>query len=301
MTKKRFRRGLAALGILAAFFLALMVLLFAPSLASAEKNSGPGHQHAEGPDGNSGGNSGGAPNPIYSEHSWQETEKVNWNAPPAGPCADGSCTGEGGDDTQYFADGLPEYSGHSSNEPNGNGGPSGPSGPSGQGNGSDAPHNGFAGGYGGGFPGGIFGGGNPQDQFVPDHTGDGDSDKCDSDKADADKADADKCDSDKDDSGKGDSGKGSSDNDSSGNGSSGNGGSGDQESSGANFQNSDSPDGPYDLPPVDPEQFADPNPETPPTDRADDLPQQIPEPLTLSLFAVGLAGSVAMRRRVKTK
>ncbi len=301
MTKKRFRRGLAALGILAAFFLALMVLLFAPSLASAEKNSGPGNQHAE----EAGGNSGGASNPIYSEHSWQEPEKVNWTAPLAGPCADQSCAGAGdNDDTQYFADGPGSSGGssHSSNGPNGNGGAGGQGG---QGDGSDAPHNGFTGGY-GGVPGGPFGGGNPLNQFVPDHTGDGDSDKCDSDKADADKADADKgnsdkCNSDKDGSDKNDSDKDDSGKDDSGNGSSGNGGSGDHESGGLNIQFVAPPDGPYSLPPVDPQNFADPNPEIPPTDSTDDLPQQIPEPLTLSLFAVGLAGSVAMRRRVKVK
>jgi hypothetical protein len=280
MTKKRFRRGLAALGVLAAFFLALMALLFAPSLASAEKKMGPGHQYAEGPH----GNSGGAPNPIYSEHSWQAPEKVNWNAPPTGPCADGSCaTADDNDDTQHFAggSGSREDSSHSPNEQSGNGGSGG------QGNGSDSPRNGYAGGYGGGFPGGTFGGGNPQ--FAPDFTNDGDTHKCDTDsgksgKDDSDKGASDKCDSDKDGAGNGDSGKGSSD-----------------DPGGPNIQNPDSPDGSHDLPPVDPEHFADPNPETPPTDRNDDLPQQIPEPLTLSLFAVGLAGSVAARRRVKTK
>ena len=269
MTKKRFRRGIAALGILAAFFLALMALLFAPGLASAEKNSGPGHQHAEEPH----GTSGSAPNPIYSEHSWQEPEKVNWNAPPAGPCADGSCAAAGdNDDTQHFAggSGSREDSSPSSNEHGGNGGAGG------QGNGSDSPHNGFAGGSGGGFPGGTFGGGNPQ--FAPDLTDGGDTDKCKSRDSNSDK-----CDSDKDGSGDGDHGKNSS-----------------GDPSGPNIQNPDSPNGPYDLPPVDPEHF-DPNSETPPTDRADDLPQQIPEPLTLSLFAVGLAGSVAMRRRAQTK
>jgi hypothetical protein len=274
MTKKRFRRGVAALGILAAFFLALMVLLFAPSLASAEKNSGPGQQHTEEPH----GNSGATPNPIYSEHSWQEPEKVNWNAPPAGPCADGSCAATGDkDDTQHFTGGSHEDSGPSSNEHGGNGGRGGSDG---QGNGSDSPHNGFAGGSGGGFPGGGFGGGNPQ--FAPNLTDGGDTGKCESDNSKSGK-----CDSDKDSFGKdgprdGDSGKGG-------------------DPSGPNIQNPDSPDGPYDLPPIDPEHFTDPNSETPPTDRADDLPHQIPEPLTLSLFAVGLAGSVAMRRRVKTK
>ena len=273
MTKKRFRRGIAALGILAAFFLALMVLLFAPSLASAEKNSGPGHQHAE----DLHGTSGGAPNPIYSEHSWQEPEKVNWNAPPAGPCADGSCAAAGdNDDTRYFAggSGSSEGSSPSSNDHDGNGGSGG------QGSGSDSPHNGFAGGSGGGFPAGAFGGGNPQ--FAPNLTDGGDTDKCESDNSKFGK-----CDSDKDSFGKdgprdGDSGKVG-------------------DPSGPNIQHPDSPNGPYDLPPIDPEHFTDPNPETPPTDRADDLPQQIPEPLTLSLFAVGLVGSVAMRRRAKTK
>jgi len=278
MTKKRFRRGVAALGILATFFLALMVLLFAPSLASAEKNSGPEHQHADEPH----GTSGGAPNPIYSEHSWQEPEKVNWNAPPAGPCADGSCAAEGNkDDTQHFASGSGsrEDSGPSSNEHGGNGGHGGSDG---QGNGSDSPRNGFAGGYGGGFPGGGSGGGNPQ--FAPHFTDDGDTDKCNSDSGNSHK-----CDSDKDNSGKDGSGNGDSRKDGSG------------DPSGPNIQNPDSPNGSNDLPPVDPEHFTDANPETPPTDRADDLPQQIPEPLTLPLFTVGLAGSVAMRRRVKAK
>jgi hypothetical protein len=300
MTKKRFRRGLAALGILAAFFLALMVMLFAPSLASAEKNSGPGHQLADEPDANSGANSGGngAPNPIYSEHSWQETEKVNWNGPPAGPCVDQSCAGGSGDDTQYFADAPSGGVVHSSNEPNGNGGPGsfgGTGGPGGQGN--DAPHNGFAGGPGGGFPGGIFRGGNPQ--FAPGSINDDDADKCDSDdsksgKDDTDKDTADKCesgDTDKDDSA-------NSDNGNSGKGDGGQDDSGSYASDSQIFQN---PNGPYELPPVDPQHFADTNPEIPPTDSTDDLPQQIPEPLTLSLFAVGLAGSVAMRRRAKLR
>jgi hypothetical protein len=298
MTKKRFRRGLAALGILAAFFLALMVMLFAPSLASAEKNSGPGRQLADETDANSGansgGNSGGASNPIYSEHSWQEAEKVNWNAPPAGPCVEQSCAGETGDDTQYFADAPSGGSDHSSNGPNGLGGPGsfgGTGGPGGQGN--DAPHNGFAGGPGGGFPGGTFG--NPQ--FAPGSTNDDDADKCDSDDSKSGKDDTDKTDkcesgdTDKDDtanSDNGDSDKGGGQDNSGGYGS----------SSEIVFHNSN---GPYELPPVDPQHFADTNPELPPTDSTDDLPQQIPEPLTLSLFAVGLAGSVAMRRRTKVK
>jgi hypothetical protein len=296
MTKKRFRRGLAALGILAAFFLALMVLLFAPSLASAEKNSGPGHQQAEGPDENAGGNSGG--NPVYSEHGWQETEKANWTATPPGPCVEQSCAGAGdNDDTQYFANGPSGDSGHFSGEPNGNGGAGGTGGTGGaggQGNGSDTPHNGFAGGPGGGFPGGTFGGG---PQFVPNLTNDGDADKCDSDDSKSGKDDTDKTDkcesgdADKDDSANSD--KGASDK--------GNGGQGDSGSYGSNSQLVQNPNGPYELPPVDPQHFADTNPEIPPTDRTDDLPQQIPEPLTLSLFAVGLAGSVAMRRRARVK
>jgi hypothetical protein len=59
MTKKRFKLGLAVLGGLTAFLLALLALLFAPSLASADKSSGMAYED-EGKSGN--------PNPVYFEH-----------------------------------------------------------------------------------------------------------------------------------------------------------------------------------------------------------------------------------------
>ncbi|HSS12886.1 MAG TPA: hypothetical protein VLL04_03275, partial [Rhizomicrobium sp.] len=45
MTKRRFKLSLAALGLLMAFFLALIGLLLAPSLASANKDFGDSHPH----------------------------------------------------------------------------------------------------------------------------------------------------------------------------------------------------------------------------------------------------------------
>jgi hypothetical protein len=243
MTRKRFKLGLAALCLLTAFFMALIGLLLAPTLASAEKNSGTGHPQEDGPNGN------GTSNPIYWEHGdGHEPDKVGWNAPHAGPCADGSC-GNPGDDTQSFQGGSSEDSDHSSNNHDENHGQDGH-----DGNGSPGfPDGRFAGGFGGGS-GGPSGGGNPHDQPGTDHNGNGGPD---------------------------DSGP---------------------DVGGPDIHQPNDPYHDPDQPPFDPgKPPSDPLPGNPPglQNPAGNSLTEIPEPLSLSLFAIGLTGLAVKRRRSK--
>jgi hypothetical protein len=258
MTKKRFKMGLAALGVLTVFLMALTALLLAPTLASADKNSGTGHQHAAGPP----GNSGGSPNPVYFEHpDGDQTENAGWSAPgdSGTPCAGGagSCAGQNADQNEnpgshYFD------------------GPTGPSGDGGSSSGGSGgtPNDGNSDGSGSGFPGGVFAGGfgfsgggsvgsfGSGDTTPQDHSGDPAS---------------------------GDTGP----------------------DTPLFFAPTSNPD--PDVPPIDFNRppFTDPpNPGGPPGgDPPLTLPDthKVPEPLTLSLFAMGLAGSAALRRRAKSK
>jgi hypothetical protein len=272
MTRKRFKLSLAALCLLTAFFMALIGLLLAPTLASAEKNSGADHPHADEPNGN------GAPNPVYSEHAnWHEQDKdkdkITWNAPHTDPCADQPC-GNQHDDTQYSEGGSSGDGDHFSNGRSGNDEHNGN-----EGNGSSGSHNGGGSGGGfGGFPGGSPGG--SPELFAPDSSNHGDtcSDKSDKSSGDSDKSCSD--DSDPDDSGHGDKGP---------------------------QVDLTPPNDPYSDPSHDPRHDPDglagssPEDKNTPEGPTTNLVTEVPEPLTLSLFVAGLAGSMAMRRRQKAK
>jgi PEP-CTERM motif len=258
MTKKRFKFSLAALGLMLAFLLALMALLLAPTLASADKNSGNGHNnthHDSGP-----AHGGGGVNPIYFQTG--NGSDGNHDTASGGSldfCAFGNHVCTGGDDkpgTQTFGGDAytgsgGESDGDAGHSPNGSGGDQ----QGGQGNGF---HSGFFGGGNGGGNGGSSG--------EPGHDGTGQD----------------------------------------GNGHDGNGHDGDGPG--------DSGDGPHipdlqiDLPgddtPLTPDLDKSPSTDTPPpgdgpTVQSLVVPEQIPEPLTLSLFAAGLAGTAALRRRRK--
>ena len=250
MTKKRFRFGLAALGLCATFLVALISLLLAPTLASADNNSGTAHGNEQ-TYGGAHGSSGGAPNPIYFQNGTDPANGPgNSSGGPTESCADNdkSCTGSGDKpDGQYF-----DAGGSTGASGNGNSGSSNGSGHGGNGGGNGAP----------GFNSGFYAGGNG-----------------------------------------GNSGSG-------GNGSnSGNGGSGGGGNGGNGSDNGDKGgigDGhhPPDPPDLGPPTFLIPQPDGPGPDGpqppvSTDDPLQVPEPLTMSLFAVGLAGTAAMRRRQK--
>src|SRR3978361_20689 len=109
MTKRRFKLSLAALGLLLAFFIALIGLLLAPTLASANKDFGDSHQHGGKPDvvppqGGSGGESHGS---ILADN-WAPGHE-HGDAPGTGFCSDGiySCTDTGNNHDGYHgADGT---------------------------------------------------------------------------------------------------------------------------------------------------------------------------------------------------
>ena len=246
MTKKRFKFSLAALGLMMAFLLALMALLLAPSLASADKNPGNSHNnthHDSGP-----AHGGGGVNPIYFQ-TGNGSDGGHDTAPGVSPdyCAFGNhvCTDGDGKPGTFGGDAYTGSGGGSDGEFGNSSGGSG--GEGGQGNGF--------------FGGGPFGGGN----------------------------------------GGGNGGNGG-----------GNGGSPDRpgqdgpDGSGPG-QGPNIPDLKIDLPgddtPLPPDfdkpPFIDPPPGDGPTVQSLVAPEQIPEPLTLSLFAAGLAGTAALRRRRK--
>jgi hypothetical protein len=262
MTKKRFKLGIMALGVLAAFLMTLTALLLAPTLASTGKISGTGHQYLNGHNGDgSKGNPGGSPDPIYFEHpDGHGTEKAYWNAlgDSGGPCAGAArdCSG------QNETPGTRYINGDSSTNSSGTGGSS-------SGTAGGNPKDGNGNGSGNGFPGGFFAGGYSS-------------------------------------GGGGSGGSGGS----SGNGnSSGNPGPAGTDPDIQPFISVSDPgtgSGPGTPPPdFGNSPFTDPpnsdgTPEgDPPTLLTDTHP--VPEPLTVSLFAVGLAGSAAMRRRSKAK
>ena len=77
MTKKRFKLSMAALGLLAAFFMALIALLLAPTLASANKDGGT-HHHGGMPDpGHPHGGPGGTPQ-TFAENSSEPGHQRFW-------------------------------------------------------------------------------------------------------------------------------------------------------------------------------------------------------------------------------
>jgi len=280
MTKKRFKLGLAVLGGLTAFLLALLALLFAPSLASADKSSGMAYED-EGKSGN--------PNPVYFEHvSASEngeggTNPASNEVAPCGeianPCAPDDHDAPAGDGSWNYSDGQGgQGDGHGPNDGSGNNGHGGQGNPPGP----------FTGGYfgPGGSPGG---GGTPQGGAKPcspkkDDAGNKDKDKdktCD--KSNDDTQHRNVVDNQPDDSSNNPSGDPTGD-------------------PSSNLVNNDPPGD--DLPPVDPNcfPFADrcgPQDGNPPNTDQTDPPSEVPEPLTLSLFAAGLAGAAALRRRTR--
>ncbi|HWU53870.1 MAG TPA: PEP-CTERM sorting domain-containing protein [Rhizomicrobium sp.] len=303
MKKKRVKFGLAVLGGLGALLLALFALVFAPSLASAGKGTDIWH------DQNGGGDTSHR-NPAYFA---PPSEGGSNNDPHYAGNGVGPCTGTP-NPCDTYADGTPDDGAWHQG-----GGPGG-----GQGNDQDNGHspngepgNNLQGGQGnqpwlftGGYPGGGGGGGgSPQDK----------SKSCSSDK---DKSTGDKTDNNTGnkngnkacDNGSGDGGNNSSNSndadfqlltvlddksdDSSG------GPNGDTPN---NSLNNDPPgDDDGDLPPVDPNCFpfsenCGSHDGNPPDTVLIDPPNKVPEPLTLSLFAVGLTGAAALRRRAQQK
>ena len=282
MTKKRFKFGLAVLGGITAFLLALLALLFVPTLASADKSSGMAYED-EGKSGN--------PNPAYFEHvegaenGQGGSDPASYEVAPCGeianPCAPEDHDAPGGDGSWNYSDGQGgQGDGHGPNNDSGNNGHGGQGNPPGP----------FTGGYfgppGGGSSGGG-GGGTPQDESKSCSSHDSDKD-----------ADDKTCDKGKDDSQHQnvvDNQPGDSSNDPSGD------PTGDPST---NLVNNDPPG--ENLPPGDPNcfPFADrcgPQDGNPPNTDLTDPPSEVPEPITLSLFAAGLAGAAALRRRAGKK
>ena len=287
MTKKRFKFGLAVLGGITAFLLALLALLFVPTLASADKSSGMAYED-EGKSGN--------PNPAYFEHvegaenGQGGSDSASYEVAPCGeianPCAPEDHDAPGGDGSWNYSDGQGgQGDGHGPNNDSGNNGHGGQGNPPGP----------FTGGYfgppGGGSSGGG-GGGTPQDE----------SKSCSSQDSgnagpgnDADDKTCDKGNDDSQHQNVVDNQPGDSSNDPSGD------PTGDPST---NLVNNDPPGG--DLPPGDPNcfPFADrcgPQDGNPPNTDLTDPPSEVPEPITLSLFAAGLAGAAALRRRAGKK
>jgi len=305
MTKKRVKFGLAILGGLTVFLLALLALVFVPTGASAGKGPVFGQEQ-------DGGAPADHPNPAYFE---PPAAGLN-NGPGHAEGGVGSCAGTlcdtydndaPGDEAWHYAD----------NESGGQGGNS-------QGNGhsnGDTGEHSPAGnpwlfpGSGGGFP----GSGAPRDQSnscgsQKDKDGQSKDKESDEEKA---------CNADNKDASA--NGEGGDNKGGQGDGS-GNTGDGlqqltlldDQDSdsnddksdgtpgaidvnlvSGGDFSSGETDD---DLPPVDPNCFpftegCEPHKDTPPDTVLTDPPNKVPEPLTLSLFAAGLTGAAALRRR----
>jgi len=275
MTKKRFRLSMAALGLLAAFFMMLVALLLAPTLASADKNSGaPHHQGGKPgvpPHGGLGATSGGS---IFADnwlgHDHGHASDTPFCAKGIMPCPD---AGDGQDD---FGGAIGPSSGYGGDSSGGNG----------QAGGGSSKGDGFyasnfwggGGGNGGGNGSGGNGGGAGDGNGGGDHDGDGGHD--------------------------GDKG-------------------GDKTCTNPGGDKAHTCDAgpeiltldiPGDLPPdfVDPSFGDDPkdggnNPgdgpkgENPPITRLTESPTEIPEPLTVSIFAAGLAGAAGLRRRSQSR
>jgi len=282
MTKKRFKFGLAVLGGITAFLLALLALLFVPTLASADKSSGMAYED-EGKSGN--------PNPAYFEHvegaenGQGGSDPASYEVAPCGeianPCAPEDHDASGGDGSWNYSDGQGgQGDGHGPNNDSGNNGHGGQGNPPGP----------FTGGYFG--PSGGGGGGTPQDE----------SKSCSSQDSgnagpgnDADDKTCDKGNDDSQHQNVVDNQPGDSSNDPSCD------PTGDPST---NLVNNDPPG--EDLPPGDPNcfPFADrcgPQDGNPPNTELTDPPSEVPEPITLSLFAAGLAGAAALRRRAGKK
>jgi hypothetical protein len=310
MTKKRVKFGLAILGALTVFLLALLALVFAPTGASAGKGPVFGQEQDGG---------GQHPNLAYFE---PPAGNLPHNDPGhsdsgVGPCIGPLCDtpGHGEDDSWHYAEGPGGQGGGNNGDNNQGNSPNPNSGSHPQG-GNGYPPSLFVGGYPGGYPGGGYGA--PQGQ----------SGSCVSkkDKDEEDKESGDKtCDSDDDNnSDNSNNNSNSSDNNSGNTGNDAgyeqtlvfNGGKPSDDSdddssddtSGNSSNNLVSPDDDTDddLPPVDPNCFpftegCDTHNGNPPITDLTDPPSEVPEPLTLSLFVVGLTGAAALRRRSRQK
>jgi hypothetical protein len=261
MTKKRYKFNLALAGILAACFVVIFSLLFASTHASADKNSGTTHRHVGHP---APGGDSGQNHPGHSP--LDEPHGVNWIAPEgqSGDCAQGpgQCSDPGqGPDPQDYQGQGSEADAHAHEQDADQHG--------GQGSGSPP-----AGGYfaGGNPPFGSFGSG----PFGPGGSGSGDENSGPGNH-----------DGDSKDGPKGDTG----------------GDPGDEAPIIKKILTLH--DDPHDNPPGDgPPDFDPPGPnflpDTPP-DAPHEETRPVPEPMTLSLFAGGLIGSLALRRRSKAK
>jgi hypothetical protein len=266
MTKKRFKLSMAALGLLAAFFMVLIAMLLAPTLASADKNSGVSHDHGGTPDGGipysgSGGASHGS---IFADNEPGHGHEYGYDTLF---CANNihACTDAGNADETH--DGF-----------NGSGDPQG--------------------GYGGDFSGGHKDGGgssNGDGRYASNFWGGG--------------------------AGGGGAGGGNGGGGGQGNGDNGNKGGDKTGTSQSDNPDSDDKTGPgdpdpeiltLDIPDDSPSDFVGSPFDDSPGDNGDnsgDGPKgdnppvtqatvtEVPEPLTLSLFAIGLVGAGALRRR----
>jgi hypothetical protein len=256
MTKKRFKLSMAALGLLAAFFMVLIAVLLAPTLASANKDAGTHH-----PGGNPGtGYPHGGSGPHGLAANGNESGHDHGDAFDAPFCVDGGvypCTVFG--DTEDALDGAGGNPNNYENGFPGGGNPQGGGSPNGSG-----PYStnfwGGSGAGGGGAPGGGIGDGGGQD---------------------GDKAGTDE--------------------------------SGNPDSEDGDKTKNSGPEVPpltLTLPEDDgqPSDFVDPpsgdeGPKTEDDPNGEEQPitevvvTEVPEPLTLSLFAVGLAGAAQLRRR----
>jgi len=265
MTKKRFKLSMAALGLLGAFFMVLIAFLLAPTLASANKDGGM-HHHGGMPDpGYPHGGPGGASH-TFAEN-WNESGHNHGNAFDTPFCVDGGIYPCAAGDSDDELDGV---GGYSDSFENAGGGNAQGGGNSSHGNDHYSPNfwtgGGGPGGGNGGGPGGNGGAGNgPTDEKC------GNTDKDESDNSGQDGDETKSCDS------------------------------GPEvplltltvpEDDG---QPSDFVDPTFGG--DEPKTEDDPKGENPPTTEI--AVTEVPEPLTLSLFAVGLAGAAQLRRRVR--
>jgi hypothetical protein len=246
MTKKRFKLSMAALGLLAAFFMVLIAVLLAPTLASANKDAGT-HHHGGAPDtapphGGAGGAPGGS---ILADNGHDHGNAFDTPFCVHGiyPCTDAGDARDDFDNVGWHPDSF--ENGGGGNPPGGDGWPNG--------NGDHTPSfwsNGGGGGAGAGGGGGAGageGGDNDQDgdKTNPDDTIPGLTIQ--------------------------DFPEGPSD-----------------------FVDPSFDDDPTDDPTGDPKSDG-PTGDTPPVTEL--TVTDVPEPLTVSLFAAGLLGAAGLRRR----